>query len=218
MPWALTLAFGAAGVVELSTPWAIPIGYAFALLWLRNLQLLAPAAAEGTLQRLGRAWWPVLALVLLLGVVAAMVSALRGDQGYYRPTPEAARAIVDDWQRRHPGQRLQWVGGAWAENAMLAFYAQPGLLTVPGLPDTELARLSALADWQRRNGLLLCPLGSVADPQTPTDCQRQAEDWLAARGQPVQAQRLQVQRGGWRFPRPQAWAYAVYDVDAAPAR
>lgn len=218
MPWALTLAFGAAGVVELSTPWAIPIGYAFALLWLRNLQLLAPAAAEGTLQRLGRAWWPVLALVLLLGVVAAMVSALRGDQGYYRPTPEAARAIVDDWQRRHPGQRLQWVGGAWAENAMLAFYAQPGLLTVPGLPDTELARLSALADWQRRNGLLLCPLGPVADPQTPTDCQRQAEDWLAARGQPVQAQRLQVQRGGWRFPRPQAWAYAVYDVDAAPAR
>ena len=101
---------------------------------------------------------------------------------------------------------------------MLAFYAQPGLLTVPGLPDTELARLSALGDWQGRNGLLLCPLGPVTNPQPETDCQRQAQDWLAARGLPAGAHVLQVQRSGWRFPRPQAWAYAVYDVDAAPAR
>ncbi len=114
-----------------------------------------------------------------------------------------------------PASALQWVGGDWAENAMLAFYAQPGLLTVPGLPDTELARLSALADWQRRNGLLLCPLGPVTNPQPETDCQRQAQDWLAARGLPAGAHVLQVQRSGWRFPRPQAWAYAVYDVDAS---
>ena len=31
MPWLATLGFGATGVVELSTPWAIPIGYAFSL-------------------------------------------------------------------------------------------------------------------------------------------------------------------------------------------
>ncbi len=217
MPWALTLAFGVAGVVELSTPWAIPIGYAFALLWLRNLQQQAPAAADRVRERLARAWWPVLALVLLLGVVAATVSALRGDRGYYRPTQDAARAIVQDWQARHPGQRLAWVGGDWAENAMLAFYAQPHLLTIPGLPDTDIARLSALGDWRRDNGLLLCPLGPVATPQPATDCQRQAQDWLAARGQAPRPHVLRLQRSGWRFPRPQAWAYAVYDVDAAPA-
>ena len=37
MPWAITLLFGLSGKVDLSTPWAIPIGYAFSLLWLRNL-------------------------------------------------------------------------------------------------------------------------------------------------------------------------------------
>ena len=214
MPWALTLAFGMAGVVELSTPWALPIGYAFALLWLRNLQQLAPAAAELTLQHLARAWWPVLALVLALGVVVAAANALRGAPGYYRPTQDAARAIVQGWQQRHPGQRLEWVGGDWAENAMLGFYAQPRLLTVPGLPDTELAQLSGMGAWQRRNGLLLCPLGPVASAQAGTDCQRQAQDWLAARGQPVRPHVLQAERQGWRFPRPQPWAYAVYDVDA----
>ena len=214
MPWALTLAFGMAGVVELSTPWAIPIGYAFALLWLRNLQRLAPAVAELALARLGRAWWPVLAVVLLLGGALAATNALRGDKGYYRPTEDAARAIVQDWHQRHPGQRLAWVGGDWAENAMLAFYAQPRLLTLPGLPDTEIARLSAVGDWQRQPGLLLCPLGPVSTPQAATDCQRQAQDWLAARGLSAQPHVLQVARSGWRFPQPQAWAYAVYDVDA----
>lgn len=219
MPWALTLAFGVAGVVELSTPWAIPIGYAFALLWLRNLQRLAPAAADLVLRRLGRAWWPVLALVLLLGVVWATANALRGDKGYYRPTQDAARAILQAWQQRHPGQRLDWVGGDWAENAMLAFYAQPHLLTVPGVPDTEIARLSAMGAWQGRHGMLLCPLGPVAAPQPQpqqqpvSDCQRQAQDWLGAQGLPVQAHVLQVQRRGWRFPHPRPWGYAVYDVD-----
>ena len=29
--------------------------------------------------------------------------SLRGDKGYYRPTQDAARAIVSDWQQRHPG-------------------------------------------------------------------------------------------------------------------
>lgn len=221
VPWALTLAFGMAGVVELSTPWAIPIGYAFALLWLRNLQRLAPLAADEALRRLGRAWWPVLVLVLVLGVAAAAAAALRGDQGYYRPTQEAARAIVQAWQQRHLGQRLAWVGGDWAENAMLAFYAQPRLATVPGMPDTELARLSGLDGWQRGNGLLLCPLGPVgaqAGPRPPTGCQRHAQDWLAAHGLPAAPHLLQARRSGWRFPRAQAWAYAVYDVDAGAPR
>lgn len=224
MPWAMTLGFGMAGVVELSTPWAIPIGYAFALLWLRNLQWLAPAAAEATLARLGRAWWPALALVLVLGVAYATANALRGDKGYYRPTQDAARAIWQGWQQRHPGQQLAWVGGDWPENAMLAFYAQPHLLTIPGLPGTEIARLSTMPpDWRAQgNGLLLCPLGPVATPQAEiqaeTDCQRQAEDWLVAQGLPAQARVLQVERSGWRFPRPQAWAYAVYDVDAGAQR
>lgn len=215
MPWALTLAFGMAGVAELSTPWAIPIGYAFALLWLRNLHTLYPLAQDGALARLGRAWWPVLALVLVLALVSAAMNARKGDLGYYRPTAQAARAIVHDWQQRHPGQRLAWVGGDWAENAMLTFYAQPRLLTVPGLPDGERARLLGLTDWQARPGLLLCPLGPVRAGQLPaaSACMLEAQQWLAAQGLPATAHMLEAQRSGWRFPRPTPFAYAVFDVD-----
>ena len=221
MPWALTLGFGAAGVAALSTPWAIPIGYAFALLWLRNLQQLAPAAAQSALERLARAWWPVLTLVLALGAAAAVVHAQRADAGYYRPTQEAARALLHDWQQRHPGRRLAWVGGDWAGNAMLAFYAQPGLRTVPGLPDGQEARLLALGDWQAVDGVLLCLRGPVAGPAArpqATACDLQAQQWLAARGLPGAPRLLLAERSGWRFPKPQAWAYALYDVDGAPQR
>ena len=38
------MGFGVAGVAELSISWAILIGYAFLLLWLRNLRALDAAA------------------------------------------------------------------------------------------------------------------------------------------------------------------------------
>lgn len=214
MPWALTLAFGVAGVAELSTPWAIPIGYAFALLWLRNLRLAAPQAERRTLALLARAWWPVVTVVLALGIATATARALRGDAGYYRPTEDVARAVVQDWQQRHPGRSLAWVGGDWAGNAMLAFYAQPHLLTVPGLPDDGPARILGAGAWQEGDGVLLCLQGLATSAPAQTDCDREARAWLAAHGLPVLAHRMLAQRSGWRFPRPQVWSYTVYDVDA----
>ena len=76
LPWVTTLGFGVAGVVELSTPWAIPIGYAYALLWLRNLDALCPQATLGVLAALRRAWLPVVVAVLLLGAAIGAAAAL----------------------------------------------------------------------------------------------------------------------------------------------
>lgn len=248
MPWALTLGFGVAGVAELSTPWAIPIGYAFALLWLRNLHNAAgPGVTDAVLHSLRRAWWPVVAGVLVLGGVLALAHALTGNLNYYRPTQEAARAIVQQWQARHPGQVLHWVGGDWAENAMLGFYAPQaaavgGLHTVPGLPDSPAVRLLGLRNWEAGHGIVLCPLGprpaateaslptNTSAPAWPeTDCTRQARQWLQERGgaehsgaaeaSSAEPQRhlLTVQRSGWRFPRGTPFGYAVFDVPPATA-
>ncbi len=219
-PWALTLGFGVAGVAELSIPWAIPIGYAFSLLWLRNLRALDAAALNTALARLQRAWWPALAVALALALGVAAFRALTGQADYYRPSQEAAQAIVQDWQARHPGQTLHWAGGEWAENAMLAFYAQPNLHTVPGLPDSLPARLTWPGPWQSLNGLLLCPLGPLSQAPQPaavpaTPCVAQAQAWLAARGQPAAPRVLTAQRHGWAFPRAMPFAYAVFDVPAA---
>lgn len=216
MPWLTTLGFGATGVVELSTPWAIPIGYAFVLLWLRNLDAEAPAATQAALAALRRAWWPSLAVVLVIGVAAGWGNARKSSSDYYRPAADAAQAIVLSWNQRHPEQPLQWVGGDWAENAMLSFYAQPHLRTIPGLPDSEYARVLALPDWRRQPGLLLCPRGPVAGEPGPTaksrDCERQAQAWLAKLGLPQEPRVLTLQRSGWRFPVPTPYAYAVFDV------
>lgn len=217
MPWALTLGFGLAAVVELSTPWAIPIGYAFALLWLRNLDRASPGATADALAWLGRLWWPLLGLVVALGLAVVVQRATSQDLRYYRPTRLAAAAIMDAWHARHPEQALQWVGGAWAENAMLSFYAQPHLRTLPGVPDGPKARVYGTAGaWQQGQGLLLCPRGP-GGAATTTPCEQEAMSWLQARGLPAVAHVLVVQRTGWRFPRPVPFSYAVFDVPPADA-
>lgn len=215
MPWALTLLCGVLGVAELSTPWAIPIGYAFALLWLRNLHALQPHAVSMAVAKLGKVWWWVVCAVVLLGVVVALLNARKQDEGYYRPTAVAAQAIVQSWQSRHPQDQLRWVGGEWAENAMLTFYAQPGLRTVPGLPDSYPSQLAGLGDWRTQHGVLLCPLGPVHRQRSRTACQEEAEQWLSQQGLPATPYVLQIARSGWRFPKSMPFAYAVYDVPAA---
>ena len=223
MPWVLTLAFGIAGVVELSTPWAIPIGYAFALLWLRNWRVLAPQVTQQALQAFGRVWWLVCLTVLVSAGVLAGTAAQQGKAGYYRPSQEAAQAISQGWQQQHPQTPLQWAGGQWAENALLAFYAQPGLRTVPGLPDSYPAQLMGLGDWTQQYGILLCPLG----PQTIGDgdegevpaqrlavnsCVSATRQWLQTQGLEESLHTYVVARSGWRFPQPIRFGYAVFDV------
>lgn len=219
MPWLLTLLCGMVGVAELSTPWAIPIGYAFALLWLRNLHALSPEASATVLARLRKAWWPVVLGVALLGAVVAAVNAHKSNLGYYRPTQLAAQQILDAWRVRHPDTPLAWVAGDWAENAMVAFYAQPGLQTVPDMPDSYPAQLAELGDWRSKHGMVLCPLGVSTSPVQldHSACVQEAQAWLEQQGVAVEPHVLTTERGGWRFPKPVAFSYVVFDVPASHA-
>jgi hypothetical protein len=186
------------------------------LLWLRNLDAEAPAATEAALAALRRAWWPSMAVVLVIGLAVGWGNARKSGSDYYRPSADAAQAIVLSWNQRHPQQPLQWVGGDWAESAMLSFYAQPHLRTIPNLPDSEYARVLTPPDWRHEPGLLLCPRGPVASEPGPTaksrDCELQAQTWLAKLGLPQEPRVLTVQRSGWRFPLARPYAYAVFDV------
>ncbi len=219
-PWGLTLGFGVAGVAELSTPWAIPIGFAFSLLWLRNLHAGAPEATASALAALQRAFWPVLLGVAVVAFALAVVNARTGQNGYYRPSAEAAQGIARDWAERHPGVPLAWVGGDWAENALLAFYALPQVRTLPGLPDAYPALFNPYPDWSSKAGLLLCPRGPLlpdGGPPLPTLCEAQAQQWLQQRGQNSVPRLLTAQRQGWRFPFPPPFVYAMFDVLPLPA-
>jgi len=229
LPGGITLLFGLAGAVELSTPWAIPIGYAFSLLWLRNLASDGEAAdAEAAQRRLQRAAWPALAVVVVVGLAHGWQRAQQGHPDHYRPSEQAARDILALWAREAPGVPLGWSGGAWADNALLAFYGDHHIRALPGLPDASPATLAPHPDWASQGGVLLCPLGRVGAQRQPLDasrpppvssthyskdpdsCLADMRAWQQAQGQATEPITLRVTRQGWRFPRQVPFDYAVF--------
>lgn len=230
LPGGITLLFGLAGAVELSTPWSIPIGYAFSLLWLRNLSSDAGASAgKHAQQQLRRFTWPALALVVAVGLAHGWQRAQRGDADHYRPSAQAAQDMLDLWAREAPGVRLGWSGGAWADNAVLAFYGSRQIRSLPGLPDASPASLAPHVNWATEGGVLWCPLGragaaphvpkadrqppavpSTGYHQDPAACLADMRAWLTQQGQPTEPTILRVSRQGWRFPQQVPFDYAVF--------
>lgn len=214
LPWAISLGFGATGFVELSMPWAIPIGYGFSLLWLRNLDndSLDPAITQRMLKRTFIGWS---LLVVLVSPWYAWQQAQNGTENHYLPRREAASALLKGWQERHPQVPLRWVGGQWAENALLAFYGDKRLQVVAGVPDVFPATVTPLANWEQQGGLLLCPLGPVERP-VQTSCPEQMRAWLQSQGQAREGVTLTVQSEGYRFPRSMPFQYLAFDYLPKP--
>jgi len=69
--------------------------------------------------------YPVLLGMVCLSVLLAWSYAHNSKPNYYRPDRIVSDALLTDWQQRHPATRLQWVGGDWAESALLTFLRRP---------------------------------------------------------------------------------------------
>lgn len=214
LPWLITLLFGLTGLVELSLPWAIPIGFAFPLLWLRNLCIdkegvvLADQVVMQSRKML-HIYLVILLLLFPLALTQAWREATRGSDNYYLPRQAAAEAILSGWHTRYPEIKLEWVGGQWGENALMAFYGDPSLRILPGLPDQFPATLSPLAKWRDSPGLLLCPAIPIA-PASQAECDDQMQAWLRARAQNAAPIMINVARTGWRFPLSRSYEYHAY--------
>ena len=208
LTWAITLLFGISGAVELSLPWAIPIGFGFSLLWLRNLSVVG-AAAQHAKRRLFMCLMGWFALVVVASPWYAWHLAQTGADKYYLPRREAAAELLRTWSVRQP-QALRWVGGQWAESALLAFYGDRHIRVVPGVPDQFPATVSSPFDWRAQAGLLVCPLGPVDRPDS-TECPQQMKAWLATQGQNTEPLRLTVQSSGPRFALARPFSYLVFE-------
>ena len=130
-------------------PWAIPIGYGFSLLWLRNLSQDGPDLVLARAKLL-KCFLPWCLLVVTVSPWYAWHQAQEGTPNHYLPRREAAKALLATWNERYPDQPLRWVGGQWAENALLAFYGDPALQVVPGVPNQFPATVIPLQDWQQQ--------------------------------------------------------------------
>lgn len=214
VPWAISLIFGVSTFVNLSTAWAIPIGYAFPLLWLRNFTTQAQfKGVASSWSILDVAVYPVLLALLSFSVLLGWRNAQQLDANYYRPGLSVARTVLADWRERHPGTRLKWVGGDWAENAILSFYGDHQLVVVPGLPESEILRHYETGDLRGQPGLIFCSLGPAASERLGISaCEVEAQAWLQSRGLPVESYRYRIHRKGWRFPAQMAFEYLVFHV------
>jgi hypothetical protein len=209
LPWAISLAFGMSGFVELSLPWAIPIGYGFSLLWLRNLtdpSVDTPQVTQRLLTCLG-VWW---GLVLLISPWYAWQQAQNGTENHYLPRREAAAALMHEWQTRNPEVPLAWVGGQWAESALMAFYGDNRLRVVPEVPDQFPASVNPLPLWETRAGLLICPMGPISAPNG-SDCPERMKVWLSSQHQKAEPIDITVRSEGLRFPLDKPFRYIAFE-------
>lgn len=214
VPWAVSLIFGLSTFVNLSTAWAIPIGYAFPLLWLRNFKLQARwHHLASPWARLDTWAYPVLAALMLMAGLWGWRNAQSADANYYKPASSVASAMPHDWQQRHPSTPLVWVGGDWAENAILSFYGRSTLVVIPGLPGAEPATVYDTGDLGQQPGLIFCSLGPVqAEPKAVSACELQARAWLQDKGLPVESIVYKIFRKGWRFPAQLEFEYLAFHI------
>ena len=210
VPYVVSLAIGASGFVQLSEPWAIPIGYAFTLLWLRNADVgLEVVEAKCRRLLLAFVWiWPAM---LVLGVVFAVWAARTGTEQLYYPEAEAAAVLDTQWQGLAPGQPLVWTAPA-NDGARMAFYSHllPKVEALPALPDALPDYYPPRPNWRKEGGVVICPLGKGSDTSGETACTQRVAAWAAQDGLTLNVHRFAVQRAGLYFPLAQPYGFAAF--------
>lgn len=192
-PWLTTFLFAVTGLVELSTPWAIPIGFAFTLYVVANAEPRLLEANGPKLMRAFHAFW----LALIAGaIVMAAVRGYTAETEYYTPEQEGAVAAAEHWRDRHD-MPLSWVSSG-NRAAYIAFFAPRSVEALPGLPDGLPSYYPPRETWRAEAGMVFCsllPAGNV-----DASCLQNVRGWAAANGMQSEEAVLTVKRTGLQFP------------------
>ncbi len=206
LPYVMSMVLGAVGFVVMSEPWAIPIGYAFTLLWVRNADVAAERVLERCRQILRAFRWIWPGMLVTAGAFA-LWAAFSGVEQLYYPEAEATAAIEAEWQSVAPGQPLVWASPG-NDGGRIAFYALGRVEALPDLPDILPDYYPPHPNWQAEGGVVICPLGSGRT--TETDCTQKTALWAAKNSISLIPFRFAVQRKGLYFPRAEPYAFAAF--------
>ena len=193
-PWLVTLLFAFAGLAELSTPWAIPIGFAFTLYLVANAEPKLLERNGPKLMRAFHVFWPAL---IAGAIVLAAIRGQAAETDYYMPDEEAAVAAVEHWHSKHE-MPLSWVASGKGA-AFISFFSPRPIEALPGLPNGLPSYYPARENWQAEAGMMLCsllPAGNVDGT-----CLQNIRDWAAANNMQSEEAVLTVKRSGLQFPR-----------------
>ncbi|MCP8894152.1 glycosyltransferase family 39 protein [Shinella daejeonensis] len=204
-PWLTALLFSVAGLAVLSTPWAIPIGFAYTLYLVRNADTAALAKNGPRIIRAFRIVWP---LLILGGVAIGMMQGVKGDLRHYKPEAEAARAAIETWQKGHD-RPLRWAASG-INAASLAFFAPAPIEALPALPDRLPAFYPPRSEWKTEAGVIVCSLAPAG--KTDQACLDETAAWAEQNGLAAEQATIIVRRSGLRFPDPVDFELAVVYV------
>lgn len=211
LPWLITLIFGAFGVVQLSPPWGIPMGFAYTILWLRNRGETFNDHSERKIEKL---FWIGLLLSIIFSGTYAKWQSVSQHRSYYLPHQEMADDVYSTWYKTHPNVKLEWVGGAWPSNGAIAFYEDGSIKTTQDLPDAYPSLFSPVNKWKEKGGLLLCPYSEDATETLSANAQLSScvshySAWVEKQGKRPEIIYIRVSKVGWRFDKTKFFSYAA---------
>lgn len=199
LPLLISLLFGLTGFVSLSSPWAIPLGFGFTLLWLRNL-VAHPGYEQmhEINQRVQNVFLGFLCLVMVLSPLYAWHQARTSHGNYYLPTEEAVYKAESLWFDRF-NEDYQWVAGDFPKSAAVVFYGSVEAEILPAIPQRP-----------RSDGMIFCHLGLIGDKPPTSFCAVQAERWSRSRRDQVLTMEFSIAKRGPRFIHEVPHLYRVY--------
>ena len=194
-PWLATLGFAVVGLAVLSTPWSIPIGFAFTLYLVRNADRAALEANGPRIVGAFRFIWP---LMIVGGIASGVVASVKGNVEQYTPFGESAQAIVETWKAENHAEPLQWIAkGNLA--ASIAFLSPEKIEVLPALPDRLPGYYPPRTDWKSHAGVVVCSLARTG--KVDATCLNETAAWAAENGLKAEAKTFSLHRSGFRFPK-----------------
>lgn len=208
LPWFISLLFGIFAVVQLSSPWAIPIGFCYTILWLRNNETNVNDRAH-----------KIIKIIFFIGLFFSFFLSFAygkwqshiNSKGYYLPREEMSKIVNLIWQQKYSKNELRWIGGAWPENAAIAFYGENRARVIPDLPDTYPATINPVINWEKEAGIFVCPAvkASKEYENELKPCVSKYKEWIKSKGKKPEIIYLKARKEGWRFTNNIFFNYAV---------
>lgn len=191
-PWLATLGFAVVGLAVLSTPWAIPIGFAFTLYLVRNADTAALEANGPKIVAAFRFIWP---LMIVGGIASGVMASVKGNAEQYTPWEEGAQTIVETWKGENT-LPLQWI--AKGNNAAtIAFFSPETIEALPALPDRLPGYYPPRSGWKNEAGVVFCSLALPG--KIDTACMTETTAWAVQNGLKAEEKVVTLHRTGFRF-------------------
>lgn len=209
MPWLVSMIIGLTGTFRLISPYGLPIGYGFALLWISNLSKHNNFTLHEVERKVIKFFIGFLFIVILLSPFNLFVD-FKANRAKYLPREEMAKEFMKILNNKYPNKQLAWVGGQWADNAVFAFYVDKNIRIIPDFPDCYPGNLSDYKEWKDKLGILFRCLGSTeASDGIAEEDIKNYENWIKSQGKDPQTIRLKVHRKGLYLKKQTDYEYAA---------